>query len=105
MLEDLLSSADLGVTATGFIEAAEPPTLISGISKKSGGSYSFWNRRIVLKVSREGQTVLIAQSRDKESDFEPLDMGGIVTFVIGGARMDGSQMVLREETPLEFRRK
>lgn len=75
------------------------------MSAKGGKAYAFWNRRIVLKTSSKGDTVLIAQSRDKESDFEPLDLGGIVTFVIGGARMDGSQMVLREETPEQYRRK
>jgi hypothetical protein len=105
VLEDLLSTQELGVLATGFIESAETPTLVSGISAKGGRPYAFWNRRITLKVNKNGQTVLIAQSRDNEADFEPLDFSSIVTFTIGGARMDGSQMVLREETPEQFRRK
>lgn len=96
ILEDLLTSQPLGVTATGTIEFAEIPTLVTGVSAKGGRSYSFWNRRITLKVSQKGDTVLIAQSRDRAEDFEELDMLGVVSFKIGGARMDGSQMVLRE---------
>ena len=100
VLEDLLTSqiSLLGVSATGYIESAETPSLVSGTSAK-GRPYKFWTRRIKLKVSIDGQTVTVAQTRDDENLFPKLDFDSVVTFKIGSARMDGPVMILRELDP------